>query len=120
MARRANVACVVGLNELDDRPGSLTMYNTQLVIARDGRLLGRHRTPAVSTTSAEPQSEDTERLPFLATLSRVPATTNAVAVDTLKVPAASPPVPAVSMSISRSVPVSAATSSPWGRTRTAL
>lgn len=43
MARRANVNCVIGLNELDDRPGSLTMYNTLLVIARDGRLLGRHR-----------------------------------------------------------------------------
>jgi nitrilase len=43
LARRANVNCVIGLNELDDRPGSLTMYNTLLVIARDGRLLGRHR-----------------------------------------------------------------------------
>jgi amidase/nitrilase len=42
-ARRAGVDCVVGLNELDDRPGSLTMHNTLLVIARDGRLLGRHR-----------------------------------------------------------------------------
>ena len=41
--RRANVNCVIGLNELDDRPGSLTMYNTLLVLARDGRLLGRHR-----------------------------------------------------------------------------
>lgn len=43
MARRANVNCVIGLNELDDRPGSLTMYNTLLVFGRDGRLLGRHR-----------------------------------------------------------------------------
>ncbi len=43
LARRANVNCVIGLNELDDRPGSLTMFNTLLVIARDGRLLGRHR-----------------------------------------------------------------------------
>jgi nitrilase len=41
--RRAKVNCVIGLNELDDRPGSLTMYNTLLVISRDGRLLGRHR-----------------------------------------------------------------------------
>ena len=36
-----------------------------------------------------------------------PATTNAVAVETLNVPDASPPVPAVSISISRSVPASA-------------
>src|SRR5438128_6291707 len=71
-------------------------------------------TPSVSTTSAEPHSEaplspDIERLPCLATLSPAPATTNAVAVETLKVPDASPPVPQVSTSISRSVPVSAAT-----------
>src|SRR5215470_2394753 len=73
-------------------------------------------TPRVSTTSAEPQSEaplspDIERLPCLATLSPAPATTNAVAVETLNVPEASPPVPHVSTSISRSVPVSAAVSS---------
>src|SRR5215470_16181373 len=73
-------------------------------------------TPSVSTTSAEPQSDaplspDIERLPCLATLSPAPATTNAVAVDTLNVPEASPPVPHVSTSISRSVPVSAAVSS---------
>ncbi len=43
LARRANVNCVIGLNELDDRPGSLTMYNTLLVLSRDGRVLGRHR-----------------------------------------------------------------------------
>src|SRR2546425_444175 len=74
---------------------------------------GRSRLmPSVSTTSAEPQSEDTERLPCLATRSPDPATTNAVAVDTLKVPVASPPVPQVSISISRSVPVRPATSSP--------
>src|SRR5213596_443763 len=73
--------------------------------------------PSVSTTSAEPHSEDTERLPCLATRRPVPATTNAVAVDTLKVPVASPPVPHVSMSISRSVPVRAAVSSPRVGTR---
>jgi amidase/nitrilase len=43
MARRANVNCIVGVNELDDRPGSLTMFNTLLVIGRDGLLRGRHR-----------------------------------------------------------------------------
>lgn len=42
-ARRARVNCVIGLNELDDRPGSLTLYNTLLFIGRDGRCLGRHR-----------------------------------------------------------------------------
>jgi amidase/nitrilase len=43
MARRARVNCVIGLNELADRPGSLTLYNSLLVISRDGRVLGRHR-----------------------------------------------------------------------------
>ena len=42
-ARHARVNCVVGCNELDDRPGSLTLYNTLLFIGRDGHLLGRHR-----------------------------------------------------------------------------
>ncbi len=43
LARRANVNCVIGVNELDDRPGSLTMFNSLIVISRDGQLLGRHR-----------------------------------------------------------------------------
>ena len=82
-------------------------------------------TPSVSTTSAEPQSEaplspDIERLPCLATWSPAPATTNAVAVETLKVPDASPPVPHVSISISRSVPLSAAVSSARAWTRATL
>ncbi|MBI2554707.1 MAG: carbon-nitrogen hydrolase family protein, partial [Candidatus Rokubacteria bacterium] len=42
-ARRARVNCVIGCNELDDRPGSLTLYNTLVFLGRDGRLLGRHR-----------------------------------------------------------------------------
>ena len=75
-------------------------------------------TPRVSTTSADPQREDTERLPCLATRTPAPATTNAVAVDTLKVPEASPPVPHVSMSISRSVPVAPTMSPARGRTLT--
>src|SRR5262245_12400455 len=75
-------------------------------------------TPSVSTTSAEPRGEDTDRLRCLATLSPAPATTKAVAVETLKVPDASPPVPHVSMSISRSVPVCATTGLPWARTVT--
>ena len=74
--------------------------------------------PSVSTTSAEPHSDDMDRLPCLATLSPAPATTKAVAVDTLKVPEASPPVPAVSISISRSVPVAPTSSLPPVRTLT--
>src|SRR5215470_12875105 len=77
-------------------------------------------TPSASTTSADPQRLETERLPCLATLRPAPATTNAVAVETLKVPDASPPVPAVSISISRSVPARAVPTSPRVRTRTAL
>src|SRR5262245_53289785 len=76
--------------------------------------------PRVSTTSAEPHRLEAERLPCLATFSPVPATTNAVAVEMLKVPVASPPVPQVSISISRSVPVSAASTSPRVRTRATL
>ena len=79
-------------------------------------------TPRASTTSAEPHSEedvrpDIDRLPCLATRRPAPATTKAVAVEMLKVPEASPPVPQVSISISRSVPVSAATSSARVRMR---
>jgi amidase/nitrilase len=43
VARQANVNCVIGCNELSDRPGSLTIYNSLIVISRDGRILGRHR-----------------------------------------------------------------------------
>src|SRR4029450_10474855 len=75
-------------------------------------------TPSVSTTSAEPHKDDTERLPCLATLTPAPAATNAVAVETLKVPEASPPVPHVSINISRSVPVAPTTSPSCARTFT--
>jgi len=43
VARRAKVNCVIGCNELSDRPGSLTIYNSLIVISRDGKILGRHR-----------------------------------------------------------------------------
>ena len=43
VAKRAKVNCVVGCNELSDRPGSLTIYNSLIVISRDGKILGRHR-----------------------------------------------------------------------------
>jgi len=42
-AGKAKVNCVIGCNELSDRPGSLTIYNSLIVISRDGKILGRHR-----------------------------------------------------------------------------
>jgi amidase/nitrilase len=42
-AKKANVYCVIGLNEQDDRIGSKTLYNTQLFIGRNGDIMGRHR-----------------------------------------------------------------------------
>ena len=53
-------------------------------------------TPSASITSAEPHFELMLRLPCLATRTPAPAVTNAVAVEMLKVPLASPPVPLVS------------------------
>ena len=53
-------------------------------------------TPAASNTSALPVEDDTLRLPCLATLPPAAATTNAAAVETLKILAPSPPVPQVS------------------------
>ena len=55
-------------------------------------------TPRASTTSADPHFELMLRLPCLATRTPAPAVTNAVAVEMLKVPLASPPVPLVSIS----------------------
>ena len=54
------------------------------------------RTPAASSTSALPERPETERLPCFATRTPAPAATSALAVETLKVPLASPPVPQVS------------------------
>ena len=42
-AHKAKVNCVIGCNELSDQPGSLTIYNSLIVINRDGKILGRHR-----------------------------------------------------------------------------
>ena len=55
------------------------------------------RAPSASSTSALPQREDIARLPCLATTTPQPAATKAAAVLTLKVSAASPPVPTTSM-----------------------
>lgn len=42
-AKEAGTYVVIGCNELDDRPGSQTVYNTLLFLGRDGQVLGRHR-----------------------------------------------------------------------------
>ncbi|MEW6443141.1 MAG: carbon-nitrogen hydrolase family protein [bacterium] len=42
-ARQAGSYVVVGLNELDDRPGSRTLFNTLLYLDKRGEVLGRHR-----------------------------------------------------------------------------
>ena len=42
-AKKAKVNCVIGCNELSDQPGSLTIYNSLIVISRQGKVLGRHR-----------------------------------------------------------------------------
>ncbi|MCC7410428.1 MAG: carbon-nitrogen hydrolase family protein [Gammaproteobacteria bacterium] len=42
-ARAANAHVVMGMNEMDERPGARTVYNTLLYIGRDGGVLGRHR-----------------------------------------------------------------------------
>lgn len=43
VARQSDVNCVIGCNELSERPGSLTIYNSLIVISRDGQVVGRHR-----------------------------------------------------------------------------
>ncbi|MHB9057159.1 MAG: carbon-nitrogen hydrolase family protein [Paludibacteraceae bacterium] len=42
-AAKANAYCVIGLNEVDDRPGSATLYNSMLFLDRRGSILGKHR-----------------------------------------------------------------------------
>jgi predicted amidohydrolase len=42
-ARRANANVVMGVNEIDPRPGCQTIYNTILFFNRHGKLMGRHR-----------------------------------------------------------------------------
>lgn len=42
-ARQAGAYMVMGCNELDERPGSRTLYNTLLFLGRDGEVMGRHR-----------------------------------------------------------------------------
>lgn len=42
-ARQAGSYVVMGCSEMDDRLGSLTLYNTLLFLGKDGQVLGRHR-----------------------------------------------------------------------------
>lgn len=42
-ARAHGIHVVLGLNELDPRPGCQTVYNTMLFLDREGNELGRHR-----------------------------------------------------------------------------
>ena len=43
VAKKAKVNCVIGCNELSDQPGSGTIFNSLIVISREGKVLGRHR-----------------------------------------------------------------------------
>ena len=54
-------------------------------------------TPSAVRTSAEPDFDDSARLPCLATGTPHPAATKALAVEMLKLPEESPPVPQVSI-----------------------
>ena len=42
-AKKAGAYVVIGCNELDDRAGSQTVFNTLLFIDREGGVMGRHR-----------------------------------------------------------------------------
>lgn len=42
-AREAGAVVVIGCNEVDERPGVYTIYNTLLYIGSDGNILGKHR-----------------------------------------------------------------------------
>jgi amidase/nitrilase len=42
-AKEAGAYVVIGCNELDDRLGSCTVYNTLLFLGKDGEVMGRHR-----------------------------------------------------------------------------
>ena len=87
-------------------------------------------TPSAANTSAEPECDEKARLPCLATGTPTLATTRPVAVEMLKVPEASPPVPTVSIvpggasivtalaRMMRAAPVISSTVSP--RTRSAI
>ena len=68
-------------------------------------------TPSASSNSELPHRLDTERLPCFATWQPAAAATNMLAVETLKVPEASPPVPTISTALSRPLMFTPAASS---------
>ena len=70
-------------------------------------------TPRAASRSAEPEREESARLPCLATGTPQPAATSAAAVEILKVPFASPPVPQVSMAPSGASMLSARARMAW-------
>ena len=70
-------------------------------------------TPSAVRTSAEPARDDSARLPCLATGTPQAATTIAAAVEMLKVPDASPPVPQVSIAVSGARTLSMRSRSAW-------
>ena len=70
-------------------------------------------TPSAVRMSAEPARDDSARLPCLATGTPQAATTIAAAVETLKVPDASPPVPQVSIAVSGARTLSMRSRSAW-------
>ena len=73
------------------------------------------RTPSASRTSAEPQRELTERLPCLATRAPAAEATKAAAVEMLKAPEQSPPVPQVSMRFETRLSTGMKTGAAWRR-----
>ncbi|MCF8070526.1 MAG: carbon-nitrogen hydrolase family protein [Desulfobacterales bacterium] len=42
-AKRANAFVIIGCNELDNRPGSYTVFNSLLYLSPDGKVMGKHR-----------------------------------------------------------------------------
>src|SRR6516162_9581219 len=68
-------------------------HRQRRTIAKSASIL----TPSAVSTSADPDREESARLPCLATGTPQPATTSALAVEMLKLPEASPPVPQVSI-----------------------
>src|SRR5271166_1698799 len=94
--------CMAGANRK-----TMPVSRRQAAQCAGGKLI---LTPSASITSAEPHLELMLRLPCFATLTPAPAMTRATAVDMLKVPLVSPPVPQVSTRASRSVPLTSSAS----------
>ncbi len=101
-SRRAVCTCFIAECMAGAKRNAIPTCSRQAASCAVGRLIF---TPNASITSAEPHFEVMLRLPCFATRTPAPATTKAVAVEMLNVPLASPPVPQVSTSASRPVPL---------------